>query len=146
MEGCKLTFLQNADAYTLNDRSMMTRVDFGDCSMLLTADVTFVSQHYFLDTLPPEMLKADILKIPHHGYTGTEGAFVAAVDPKLAFVSKNDAGYTGVSRHMHQIGLPLLYSINGTIVFVTDGHDWYVNQYTHLPARDGVGKLLPVEE
>lgn len=146
MDSCKLTFLQNAGAYTLNDRSMMTRVDFGDCSMLLTADITFVSQNYFLETLPPEMLKADILKIPHHGYTGTEGAFVSAVDPKLAFVSRNDGGDTGITRHMRQIGLPLLHSINGTIVFVTDGHDWYVKQYAHLPARSSVGQMLPVAE
>lgn len=138
---CRLTFLQSTQTKNFNNSSVALRLDFGTASMLLTADIHSQTQQYFVDTLPKELLKADILKLCHHGYTSTEQYFIDAVEPELCFVSNPPQSIKAIMKHMKAIGMPVLHSARGNLVFVTDGTDWYVNQYPVMPGRTAVGVL-----
>ena len=82
-----------------------------------------------LDTFPRAMLKADVLKLGHHGSASSTGfSFFLAVDPDFAVAScgtNNDFG------HPHSETLSLLHDTrtafystdtDGTVVFRLDGN------------------------
>lgn len=116
------------DGKTVNAMSAMLKITFGDARLLLCADIIGETQHYFLQNLDADELKADIVKAPHHGLTPFVTEFLDAVDPELIFITnyKNATPKTvdqAVYRH-----LPYLHAASGTIVMETDGTDWYVRQ------------------
>ena len=139
--GTRLTFYVWPEGKAPNDRSMMARLDFGGCSMLLTADVEIRGQQHFAAALTEEELDVDILKLPHHGYTGLEPAFFGPCSPEMVFASCGPDQAGGITSHMRGIGMPLMHSREGTIIFLCDGQDWYVNQYPSFPARESVGHI-----
>ncbi|MDO5435343.1 MAG: MBL fold metallo-hydrolase, partial [Clostridia bacterium] len=82
-----LTFL-NADdpALSVNNRSCVIRVDYGDTSFLLTGDAESDEELRLL--ADGAFLKADVIKIGHHGGLGsTGGNFLEAVSPTHAVIS-----------------------------------------------------------
>ena len=81
-----------------------------------------------LENLPPETLKADIVKAPHHGITPMVVEFLEAASPQAVLIT-ND--YNRVDKGRVQLesrGIPAYYSGEGTVVFETDGEDWYIYQ------------------
>lgn len=52
-----------------NAKSLMLKVCYGNSSILLCADIIGQTQHWFYENLPPESLKADLIKMPHHDLT-----------------------------------------------------------------------------
>ena len=76
-----------------NDRSCVVKVSSKLFSVLLTADVEMKSETSILERYAahPEVLKSDILMMPHHGsLTSSTPEFIDAVAPKLAVIN---AGY-----------------------------------------------------
>ena len=69
-----------------NDQSAMLRVQFGDCTALLTGDVEIRSQQV-LARLYDLNLKADVVKVPHHGASKMDQSFLEKVDPEYAYVT-----------------------------------------------------------
>ena len=49
----------------INSQSAITKVTYGDRTILFTADVEKPGQEKLLETLGAETLKSDILKYPH---------------------------------------------------------------------------------
>ena len=127
--GAKLIVLNWPEGVNLNAQSAMTRVEFGGCSALLTADIIGDTQKYFLETLDPALLKADVLKAPHHGITAIVPDFLNAVDPAYVFITnyKGDRS-SKTGNQLERRKLPHQYSGDGTIVLECDGVDWYINQ------------------
>ena len=84
------------DIPNANARSMIERVQFGEASIWLTADITGLAQEYYVGALEPEVLKADIMKVPHHGskYSSSEN-FIDVTKPVLAVfqVGRNNYGH-----------------------------------------------------
>ncbi len=124
-----LTIYRWEEGTTINALSPLTRVEYGDCSMLLTADITGLAQRYFLEKLPEEVLKADVAKFPHHGLTPFVTEFLDAVDAGFLFATnyRNDK----VSKARNQANyrkLPVKFSGEGTIILECDGTDWYIRQ------------------
>lgn len=111
-----------------NARSMIERVQFGEASIWLTADITGKAQEVYVGMLEPEVLKADIMKVPHHGITPVQADFMDAVDPDFCVITNYEDGVGMIKGQMTERGIPALYSAEGEVVMETDGHDWYVWQ------------------
>lgn len=113
-----------------NAKSLVTRVVFGDASALLCADITGKAQKGYLTFLPPEELKADVIKIPHHGITPVEPEFLNAVSPAFAVITNyNDPKrLSKTTTQLEGRGIPYVFSGEGTVTMETDGTDWLVRQ------------------
>lgn len=68
-----------------NDASVVLRATTAAGRILLTGDVELEGQQALLSSGAD--LRADILKVPHHGSRYTSGRFVDAVHPRLALIS-----------------------------------------------------------
>ena len=109
-----------------NDYSVVTRVDCGDISFMLTGDAEKQSEKEMLSS--GEDLKADVLKCGHHGSsTSSTAAFLKAVDPSYAIIScgeNNDYGHPHKEtvKKLGLLGCPYFRTDElGTIVASTDG-------------------------
>ncbi len=99
-----------------NARSMVIRARAGGKSVLLTGDLEAAGERDLLRA--PELLKADVLKVAHHGSkTSTIRPFLRAVRPKWAVVS---AGWRNRYRHPHPHVLASLQA-EGVRTLRTDG-------------------------
>jgi competence protein ComEC len=68
-----------------NDSSIVLRLDYGGTSLLLTGDAEMGAEAAMLAAGLP--LRADVLKVSHHGSDGSTSApFLAAVSPSVAIV------------------------------------------------------------
>ncbi len=75
---------ENADAENVNDTSMVIKFFDGNNSFLFTGDISAETEKGLLN----EDLKADVLKVAHHGskYSSSK-AFLAEVSPSVAVIS-----------------------------------------------------------
>lgn len=113
-----------------NDGSLVARLVYANTSILLTGDTTKNIENYLLDKYP-QFLRADILKVAHHGSkTSTIDEFVKAVDPSFAIISAGKGNSYG---HPHQEtldtlsnnGVETLVTMDeGAIIFESDGETW----------------------
>jgi competence protein ComEC len=77
-----------------NNSSLVLRVTVSGMTALLTGDVEPLAQDELLES--GEDLRADVLKVPHHGSRHQNPAFLAAVGARVALTSvgaKNDYGH-----------------------------------------------------
>ena len=124
----------NSVTYTdLNNYSIVIRVVLGSNSFLFTGDAQAQSETEML--AKNYNLKADVLKVGHHGSdTATSPAFLAAVNPKYAVIevgAGNDYG------HPHAVTLQKLATagvtvyrtdLKGTITITSDGSNLTINK------------------
>lgn len=117
----------NSSSYDdLNDYSIVIKINFGKNSFIFTGDAEALSEQEILKK--GFDLKADVLKIGHHGSSSsTSDAFLKAVSPEYAVLSvgkDNDYG------HPHKITMDKLKANNitvyrtdecGTIIAASDG-------------------------
>ena len=73
------------DGTTINNSSVVLRAGTAAGRVLLTGDVELAAQADLLADVPD--LRADILKVPHHGSRYSLPEFLAAVAPRAALVS-----------------------------------------------------------
>lgn len=124
-----LTVLRYEGSANVNAQSAVLRLEYAECSALLCADIIGESQHWFLDSLAPETLKADVVKAPHHGLTAFVSGFLTAVDPEFIWVTNYKNDKVKKMRDQAQYRkLPIKYSGNGTVYLECDGTDWYIYQ------------------
>ncbi|MFI2473237.1 ComEC/Rec2 family competence protein [Nocardia xishanensis] len=99
-----------------NDRSLVIAAATPAGRILFTGDIESAAQSRLLRD--PATLRADILKVPHHGSRTTTSEFLAAVRPRLAIISSGaDNGFG----HPHPKILTELHSLGATIAR-TDQH------------------------
>ena len=120
-ETCTVTVLNPIPAYDPpddpNDASAVIRVQFGDTAVLLTGDAGEEAEQRILDTFPRSMLRADVLKLGHHGSRYSTGySFFLAVSPDYAVAS---CGKDNEYGHPHADTLSLLY-VTHTALYRTD--------------------------
>ena len=79
---------RTADFENVNNRSMVVRVDFGDTSLLLMADLEEKGISTLLELMADSpLLDADVLKVGHHGsWNATNTDLLDAVTPDLAVI------------------------------------------------------------
>jgi competence protein ComEC len=113
------------DTSTNND-SIVLRIQFGGRSILLTGDVEKAAE----SSLISSQLKADVVKVPHHGSkTSSTDAFVLATRPTFAIISVGRQSRFGhphreVVERWQSNGATVLTTGNcGTITVATDGKE-----------------------
>ncbi len=109
-----------------NDASIVTRIDYGETSFIITGDAEDWSEYMMIDA--GMNLKANVLRVAHHGSsTGSILEFLQAVRPEYAIISVGrDNGYghpdQEVLERLDEIGAKVLRTDElGTIVFQSDG-------------------------
>ncbi|WP_341717196.1 ComEC/Rec2 family competence protein [Micromonospora sp. FIMYZ51] len=99
-----------------NNNSLVLLATVGGVRILLTGDAETELQRELRERLPPDGLRADVLKVPHHGSAYQDPAFLDAVRPAVALVPVGAGNTYG---HPSQAVLARL-SRNGARVLRTD--------------------------
>ncbi len=118
----------------VNNGSLVLRYEYGDHASIFPGDIYVSGEEALLAIYKdePELLRAELLKMPHHGgNTSNSMEFAAAVMPELAIGS----GYTNITGSIKSVyevcGSEILSDKkNGYIHVVTDGTDmtWETSQ------------------
>ncbi len=125
-------FLEGTES-DIDNNGVVTRLEMGEVSFLLTADHFEDAERYILEQ--GMELESTVLKIGHHGSdTSTCPEFLAAVDPEVAVISvgaDNPYGHPSdevITRLTERLGEDRVYltSESGTITFTTDGNRLWV--------------------
>ena len=92
---CRVLAPDGTETDDLNNCSLVLRVQYGDCTCLLTGDMEKPEEEQIL--AHKYELQADLLKVGHHGSESSSSeAFLAAVRPDYAVIScakENDYGH-----------------------------------------------------
>ncbi len=133
-----------------NDNSIGIRLEFGTFSMLMTGDSEEPARDFWKRTCP-DLLKATVLKLAHHGsHNGTDAEWLKLVRPELGVIS---CGVGNSYGHPHTEALSLLEQFkiplkrtdtDGNIRIESDGKRWRVTtandqtatRTSDKPARD----------
>jgi competence protein ComEC len=107
----------------LNDTSVVLRVTYGDVRVLLTGDFEAPAQRALMAL---EDVRADLLKVPHHGSKTTAPEFLASVDAGVAVISvgaDNRFGHPSAETLTALRGARILRTdLSGRVTVRTDGH------------------------
>ena len=117
------------DYDNLNDMSAVSRISFGDTSVMFTGDAT--------TTVEKDLLKkninysATVLNVGHHGSkTSSSEAWLRAVNPKYAVICcgvNNDYGHPHslITKRLEEFGIEYFETdLLGTIVFESDSRNF----------------------
>ena len=125
----------NLDADSDNNHSVTLRVVYGNKRFLFTGDIERETENALLET--PNYLRADFVKVPHHGSrTSSTAAFIAATKAEYAIIS---VGKTSKFGHPHrevverwkQSGAKVLTTgEHGTISVSTDGKSLEIQTFS----------------
>ena len=127
-DGLKVNFIAPAGSgyEDLNNWSAVTGIQYGAAAFLFTGDAEAQSEEEMLTS--GANLKADVLKVGHHGSsTSTTPAFLKAVAPKYAVISAgagNDYGHPHKETlaRLKKAGVKVYRTdLDGTVVFTSDG-------------------------
>ncbi|MBP6060919.1 MAG: MBL fold metallo-hydrolase, partial [Candidatus Pacebacteria bacterium] len=103
--------------FSVNDGSIVAKLQYGKTSILLTGDATAKTEKIILDEYAKTALASTVLKVGHHGSrTSSSIPFVKAVAPVYAFISDGKDNKYG---HPHPETLDTLASV-GAKIFRTD--------------------------
>lgn len=115
-----------------NDMSIVVLVQFGDDRFLFTGDMenTDAAENDLVAYWGEEALRADVLKVGHHGArTSTSYHFLRSVSPSYAVISVGEGNTYGhpTSETLNILGQAEVYVYRtdtmGTVVAVSDGQD-----------------------
>ncbi|MBQ4066308.1 MAG: MBL fold metallo-hydrolase [Clostridia bacterium] len=129
--GIELTILSPVTEFAdFNDYSVVTRVEYGETSAIITGDVEKNSEGIMVERYMRSLLRADIYQVSHHGsVTSNSEEFLDAVSPKYAVIQCGEDNSYG---HPHKETVDKLEERGieyfrtderGHIVFITDGKE-----------------------
>lgn len=114
-----------------NNRSVVTKISYGQISFLLTGDIEKEAEQSLLRY--GSHLKSTILKVPHHGSRSSSTlAFLIMVEPEMAIVSSSARNVHGHPHHdvlqrlsTSPIGVPVyITGKTGALTISTDGRTY----------------------
>jgi competence protein ComEC len=119
------------------------RMKFGERTILLTGDIEKAAER----SLAEQHLKADVVKVPHHGSkTSSTDNFVIATKPTFAIISVGRKSMFGhphkevVQRWQASGATVLTTGDYGTITITTDGKD--LNLETFIQPQKGTKTVI----
>lgn len=125
---------KDVDAVSDNNNSVVLRIVYGDRSFLLTGDIEAAAERDLTDG--GSIIKADVVKVPHHGSrTSSTAPFVDAAAPKYAVIT---VGRTSPFGHPHPEVVKrwkvsgsnvITTGQRGTVSISTDGSDLQMSDY-----------------
>lgn len=111
----------------INQNSMVARIDFGEHRALFAGDLHSVGELLCMGRNGAEKLKADLLKVPHHGHdTSSSREFLRAVAPELAVATGRAEVADLLLNNYKQGNIELLYDL--------------IHGYIHISA-DSAGEM-----
>lgn len=123
---------------SVNNDSVVLLIQFGDRRFLLTGDIESAAEESIVAT--PDDLRADLLKVPHHGSrTSSTPAFLERVQPAYSIIS---VGRYSVFGHPHSEVVARLQQLrtnlfitgcSGAVTAETDGRALTVSSVTGRP-------------
>ncbi len=140
LDGVEVRVLAPDSAWTAmqqdaNETSVVLRVAFDHVAFILTGDAEAAEERWLLENTSPDLLRADVLKVGHHGSkTSSTTAFVDAVQPRLGVISVGQANRYGhpspqTLETFADRGIPLLRTDReGSFVIETNGRDVVVRR------------------
>lgn len=132
----------SSDSYqSLNNYSVVIKMTYGNNSFIFTGDAETLSEIEILNSY--DMVKADVLKVGHHGSTtSTSIKFLNAVSPKYAVISVGkDNSYNHPTKttmdKLKDLKIPVYRTDEqGTIECISNGRDITFNvepgSYTYM--------------
>ena len=121
----EITVLRQTGYATDNALSAMLRVRYGECTLLLTADVEGKG---LANMAALHDVKADIAKFPHHGLTKMDAGFFAALAPEYVFITHGSINTEEAQAQLRAAGVPFQFATWGPITITTNGEKWIVDQ------------------
>lgn len=115
-----------------NDWSIVLMVRCGDRAILMTGDIEDAAEADLVAYNEQLPLKADILKVPHHGSdTSSSVAFIQAVAPSYTIVScasdaSRDYPSTNVAMRLHENGVNDIFTtetMGDILVTINDANE-----------------------
>jgi competence protein ComEC len=113
---------------SLNDWSVVLRLDYGKTSFMFTGDAEIRSENEMMNKFDASEFKCDVYKAGHHGSTTSNSkAFLAVCGPSAAVIScgkDNDYGHPHyeIIKLFSDMGLEICRTdTDGTVVFKSDG-------------------------
>jgi competence protein ComEC len=130
----------NAVATAKNNDSLVMRLKFGNETVLLPGDAEKQVEHTMLEENSAEDLRADVLKIGHHGSKNSSTEeFLGAVHPKIAIVSAGEDNPYGhpspeALQRLEEAGVRVLRTDrDGAVHVVTDGQRLEISCFVPCP-------------
>lgn len=124
--------LQGENPPDTNNTSLVSKLVFGNASFLLPGDISYKTEKSLL--AEGINLRADILKVAHHGSKFSSARpFLAAASPELAVIEvgrENRYGHPTqeVIERFEELQIPILRTDqNGDILIRSDGKSFWVN-------------------
>ena len=120
-----------------NNGSIVLRLEHGEVSFLLTGDIEVEGERYLMAVAGDE-LRADVLKVGHHGSrTSTAQPFLDRVKPRSAVISAGRENRFGhphpevVERLEQSVGADhvFLTARDGTVEYISDGETVWVRAH-----------------
>ncbi|HPT83109.1 MAG TPA: MBL fold metallo-hydrolase [Limnochordia bacterium] len=110
----------------INNRSLVLKLTFKDSTFLFTGDVYTAAEREIVGRYG-EQLKADVLKVPHHGdSTSSSKAFREAVSPQIAVMMHDAIADLRIYRNYSRAGASTyITSIDGSVLVSTAGDGQY---------------------
>ncbi|MDH6462402.1 competence protein ComEC [Micromonospora sp. A200] len=124
-----------------NNNSLVLRATVAGVRILLAGDAETEEQRALLDRVPPDGLRAEVLKVAHHGSAYQDPAFLDAVRPAVALVEvgvDNDYGHPSPSvlARLARNGVRVLRTdTDGDVAVVTGRHGLAVVTRGVAPGR-----------
>ncbi len=120
--------LWQMEGLTLNQRSLVLRVEIGQTSALFAGDIDGLTEQRLLPW--GDFLRSELLKVPHHGSKASSSdAFLEAVHPKVAVITagrRNPHGHPSADVIERLDGLAISYHITGregTLLWTANGEE-----------------------
>lgn len=123
----------------INNRSLVMKMTFKDSSFLFTGDVYVAAERDIIGRYG-DKLKADVLKVPHHGdSTSSSKSFRDAVSPKVAVMMHDAIADLRIFQNYSKAGAQtFVTSVDGTVLVSTAGD----GEYTIITQFDRVTDFL----
>lgn len=142
-------WLKCDESCNLNERSAQIRLQYGDRTMLFTADMLSKTEKALLEHVDPALLDIDLLKYPHHGKKAMTSDFLDATTPVFAIIT-NNGGKNAQRGRKCLISRHIAYAntVPGYVSCTTDGQTWLVerldmDQPVKVTSRPDTRKFVP---
>jgi competence protein ComEC len=123
-----------------NNDSLVLRLKYGNLSMMLPGDAEKQAEKKILAENNEDVLRADVLKVGHHGSkNSTTAEFLAAVRPRVAVISAGEENPYGhpspeLLERLQRAGLRILRTDHdGAIHVLTDGERLEITCFVACP-------------
>lgn len=122
-------WLKGREDWSLNNRSAVMRVTYGQRSALFAADAEHELLKLLAETMPAEQLNVDILKYPHHGIQVLQEDFRKAATPLFTVITNQDyERMRNTKARLNRWGIPYAFTLKGPVAVCTDGQTWLVQR------------------